>query len=620
MDFLTKNIEAIQKHRPLLYRTLSNYFKTKPSPTPLIEDGGFTNIEISTETGAKKFYTETPDKTWLESLKLSKIENARIVIMHGFGLGYHLEKYFSTVPTTVKHTLLVEKNIALFATALKLTDFISYIKRDDVEFFIGVPQDEFKRYLIDYLLNQERLIYGEKIGHFYLSPSLTLDGPYYVSFAGALNDALDATRNAHTAPPEDNFIGLFNIIHNLDRIKKSATIFPLKGKLAGFTGLLIGAGPSLAEHVDQIKTHRDKFIIGCCDAALQSMLSHGIHPDFVTCSERVVLQKYLFENLPKDFHAPLFTLPSLHPEIYANYPGPVVLLGRLATFGNWLWPDLDVNPGLGVSTVTHEVLTYLGCDKIYMLGQHYAFDRDTDAAYTPGVSDYLNNSDAFNIKTLTCEVAGNDGRPIKTKILWKNFLTEIQDYILKAKVPTYYVIDKSRGAAIKHATRLEPAAFWQQAAAFKAIQKDDLLKKLIEAALPDKAEQTRLDNLIQSTRTYLEKIISQNYLAMENISDDFFNSLLTHYTTDDLFNAYPKHHRSWEEKRLSLIAIDKNSFYLFVNCVFGPSHIKSLREREKLHVTKETIVPYLYDHFLKTLEWFHHLGSWAMRLKTLLRD
>ncbi|HMX58432.1 MAG TPA: DUF115 domain-containing protein [Leptospiraceae bacterium] len=173
-----------------------------------------------------------------------------------------------------------------------------------------------------------------------------------------------------------------------------ASILSYKDCLKGTPGMLVGAGPSLRRSRELLHAAHGKSYILACDTAAKVLLRFGIEPDGVATldAQKHTIFHFLGADLKKvTLFADLVCNPLVfrHAEIgdvvfstTAKYiTGHDGTINREATPGTEhaeaiFGPVGDVQSGGSVATTGFEILRYLGCDPILLIG--------LDMAYTGG--------------------------------------------------------------------------------------------------------------------------------------------------------------------------------------------------------------------------------------------
>lgn len=153
----------------------------------------------------------------------------------------------------------------------------------------------------------------------------------------------------------------------------------LFGSQPGSTVLVAAAGPTLADHYDWLREHRDLPLIAV-DAALRPLLDAGITPTVVVCIDgsRDGILPYFDGNLGALTEVPLVYFPAVHPDVLERWPGP-----RLAAYSDHelyheamkRWPKGTL---FASGTVTHaavDLAVRMGARDVHLLGTDFCFAR-----------------------------------------------------------------------------------------------------------------------------------------------------------------------------------------------------------------------------------------------------
>ena len=138
------------------------------------------------------------------------------------------------------------------------------------------------------------------------------------------------------------------------------------------TGVLIAAGPSLADSVEELRgLDRSKHDIVVVDMALGFLLKAGIRPDYVICSDASVEIARTLEvpGIPEDL--PLLLSVVVHPETGASWKGPVHWFTTASNIFDrdiheWMEQDHKVSSGVPCSLVPGGNVASLGLS--FLLG------------------------------------------------------------------------------------------------------------------------------------------------------------------------------------------------------------------------------------------------------------
>lgn len=591
-DYLSKNLESLQKFRPELYARIAAHCRHS--------------------IGSFRLEGDDPRTALAASRELSRFEYPKIVICHGTGQGHALKDFLELRPRTVRHVVVVEKNMDLFIHSLKWHDFSELFAREDFEFLIAIPQDELPDWFLTYLLSREdRLICSDHVENYYFKPSLDRDGAYHVQVVQALKQAVkQISDKGQFAPGEDNWRGFINIVRNRSSLEKYPLISSFANFFAGRRALLIGAGPSLAAEMENIRRYRDKFFIMACDAAVVPLQKNGIDPDFMVTAERLARVAHLFEGLDPASRVVLFTLPSVHPQVLEQLHGPVVFLKRHASFGSWLWPDVSLPcVPLGVSSVGYAALRMMGFSEVYMLGQNLSLAQDSETTHVSGASDYLLSATKLLTEYDQVDTFSYTGAPLKTLRLWHRVIAEFEEMIRETPaVHCHHVIDPEKGTRVEGARQISPEAFWKEAKNFPEIG----LERLAFAKKMATSRGINIDGRLLALKDYLEKLRDECLIFMDRISRDYQDSLDV-MDLETMWRLLEDKLAEWRQWQDCLRKLDEWHYVNFICCLFSSTHVSLMAEREARVPRPESVNLYLMMHVFKTVEWAQKLLSWTGR-------
>lgn len=623
MDFLEKNLTAIGRHKPGLFSVLRSCLAgTAPNGEFRLTDcgGGWMNLEIRDPSGKNSpLYPAHPREATRRALESLSSPAPALVVLNGFGLGYHFMEFMREKPGSVRAVAVVEESAWSFVQALRLHDLTPFFASEEVEFLVGSSPVDFSGVATRFLTRHGRVIFASRIGYLHFEPALAVSGPYYLAFAETLTRAVTQVKEAFSAPGEDNFRALLNVTRNRALLENLPAVSSLEGALRDCPAFLIGSGPSLEPEIAALKRYRDRAVVAAVDAAVKPLLKHGITPDLVVSTERVAVTKHLFDGLPRDLAAPLFALPSSHPDTLASYPGPAVLLRRPATFGAWLWPDAkdDALP-LGVTPAACVILRRLGCSEIALLGQDLSWPAGHSEGYADGTSAYAAGSAKDALNAIPCLVPNYSGADVATTLGWKNALSELESLIPTFGIPVRHVIAADRGAKIRGAVRTDPAVYWEEISGRKPLPAvAGRLSGAVSEAMA-KAPLGSLRELFLKTAVGLENFIAGMRETLETMSSDY------HDRVNDRDAAafrpeFPAMLAKWRRLEEDLIERDAPLFYFFINMMAGGGYISHLSAREALPPDLGRPVLSLFHYLVKTVDWGNDAAAWAGRALHLLR-
>ena len=191
-----------------------------------------------------------------------------------------------------------------------------------------------------------------------------------------------------------------NLYANVTTAIGSASINELRNAYRGQAAVVLGAGPSLADHIGAVASFQksgEPTLIIAVDTALSTCRLHGVEPDFVVTVDAQPINYYHLADSaptsagrgnprtrprtgPHGARNPVLILdPAASPLAARRWVGPVIITGNplpLATGLNEICgksePD-QLSYGGSVSTNAYDLALYLGCTAILLVGQDLSF-------------------------------------------------------------------------------------------------------------------------------------------------------------------------------------------------------------------------------------------------------
>ncbi|NRA37772.1 MAG: motility associated factor glycosyltransferase family protein, partial [Planctomycetes bacterium] len=147
----------------------------------------------------------------------------------------------------------------------------------------------------------------------------------------------------------DSFIGLEHASANAKTLLPSPTIGEMKSYFGDRPIISIAAGPSLQNHIEQLKDLQDHCVLIACDAVLPGLIDAGIEPHFVTPLERVA-QNAKFLAAAQGTRTIYAGLPVVPPFGVDYFDQRCISLYAGDRLYNWLYPHNDYYINTGTST------------------------------------------------------------------------------------------------------------------------------------------------------------------------------------------------------------------------------------------------------------------------------
>lgn len=189
---------------------------------------------------------------------------------------------------------------------------------------------------------------------------------------------------------ERHIIQLRNLASNLIHLDRTFCVYQLAALAPGTPAVIVGSGPSLDDHIDDLKAMQHRVWILATNSALRPLLQQGIAVDFTVGVEFRDPEATL-ADLPTGTLPRAVLLVSCHPGFFKP-PWTSILVGYHAEFpaarclfGEQL--DPPVLCGGNVSTLALTTAFILGSRHIALMGHDLAFrDKKKYAAQSPGIT------------------------------------------------------------------------------------------------------------------------------------------------------------------------------------------------------------------------------------------
>jgi hypothetical protein len=292
-------------------------------------------------------------------------------------LGYDTLFYTEQISKaySTEHILIIEKDPSIFRLAMQTVDLTQLLKHPNIHLALGKYEDDLFNECVNYLMKEQKYYLLRAFNFIYNMAVFKVDFDYY-------KDAMEIFRRASLYTlmyfgndAKDSFIGINNMMANLDVIINNPGINMLKDKFKGIPAVCVATGPSLDKNLELVRSLQDKAVIIAADASLRPMLNKGIKPHMVTSLEREMAIVDLFKDIPAEQYDDVYLCgcPVLYNEVYQTYAGPTIIAYRQFDHFKWLGIDrgmLEIK--LSSGNMNFKIAEYLGCDPIILIGQDLA--------------------------------------------------------------------------------------------------------------------------------------------------------------------------------------------------------------------------------------------------------
>lgn len=387
-------------------------------------------------------------------------DDRHFFLLMGIGLGYALFETVRRYPQS--RMLVIEHDARIFKRALETFDFVPYIKNPNVEFIVAVKFPALPRLFLNGFARNDNDLYLPGLRLVQNQRVVAYSKDYYATAARVFTQCVKNYWEVYVGNDyRDALKGMRYVLANLKDVSRLLSLEPYTERYKGATGIVVSSGPSLDASLDFLRDVQDRALLICADSALKKLLANGIKPFGVACVERDDINAELFQGFDIPDDIVLFAPPVLKPVTFATYPGPIVTFFRRAyPFPGLpgLLPCRDF--GISCSHLSYQVLNWLDCARIALVGQDLAYDRDSGKSHFSGVIDFAENQYAPQTRAFEPD---NNGGTIPTSrdwMLFRDFFEELYA-VNRSSHELVNVIDARRGLLIKGVSRVDPESFFK---------------------------------------------------------------------------------------------------------------------------------------------------------------
>lgn len=454
MDYYIQNIKCMRAHKPYLLKAIENNEtfsdnKLDSVDSIITKDG---NKAVVVEYKSKAYRLNSSyrpieeAKRWADNYKITNINT--VINMFGLGNGMFAQALMAKMNDST-YMLIYEPSIEIFEHTLRNYDIRDIISHERIYIFIeGYNSDDFRR-----VSNSLTSITN-------LSSQIQCTHPVYdsifmesaVKFYKSLKDSYTTEVINTNTVIKLGRRNIDNVFSNLAFLKESSSVTELKKMIPdNVPAIIVAAGPSVEESIEDLKRAKGRAVIFAVDSILRFLLNSGVEPDFVLCIDPNKSVRHFTRETPVT--TPLITYMESNNAVLNIHKGKKVFCSQ-----NKLVEDIyrqvgkippSVQPSGSVALVALSVCIKLGIKDIILVGQDLAYkDNQTHAGRIKRV-EYNKDTDV--------ELEGINGEMVRSRYDWKEFVIRYEDIIVQN--PKLTIIDaKQYGAKIKGTKVMDFAA------------------------------------------------------------------------------------------------------------------------------------------------------------------
>ena len=349
------------------------------------EKGNLGKPTLSVNLDGDKIYLHSNYDPQYEAARLienydGKVHEYEYVLFYGIGLGLHVREFMHKYPTMLFS--LYEPCQAVFLAYLNYGSLSELPLRNLKQIYLEKDDNDVEQNLSD-LLN---IALNKRVLLVTLPCYERVFKDKFEKFIVMFREVIGTKRFSLNTNLAFEKYWTINSLANLPYVVETPNILRDVDKqfFAGKPALIVAAGPSLAEEIDNIRTIKESglayvFSVG---SAINALLAHEILPHAActydpTTENAQVFQKVIADGISE---IPLIFGSSVGYETLTNYPGRKLhMLTNQDSVAPFFLTNADselldiVHDAPSIAVVTLELLLKLGCNPIILVGQNLAF-------------------------------------------------------------------------------------------------------------------------------------------------------------------------------------------------------------------------------------------------------
>ena len=402
-----KNMKVLKKRMPNLFEAINSCPESDCEYIVSDAKSGAKTLAIKKDGKIYQVHSKyDPVKESDQQLVNAKLVNPKIMMILGFGLGYNLRSALKTYGNQNLYTLVVEKDIKAFKTALENVDITDLLDNPKCIWVVGIrPSETFV--VLNELIKKVGITLQLFLKTFqaFDNPVLTkVYGDYHQHILKCFKDAAFNIIFNYGNCPQDSMIGLQSIMDNMSLILRSPGIQDMFGRFNKVPGILVSTGPSLDKNIEDLKLAEGKCVMIAADSALRTLNKHNIVPHAAVSVERIEHVATMFKELPEEYKSKIWlaACPVILKHSYDAWNGPKIISYRNFAHFEWIQvPKGTLTTGPSCSNLGFKILEAMGCDPIILVGQDCSFAsaEKTHADGAPAVTNlHLKQENLYKVK------------------------------------------------------------------------------------------------------------------------------------------------------------------------------------------------------------------------------
>ncbi|AZT90571.1 DUF115 domain-containing protein [Caldicellulosiruptor changbaiensis] len=452
-----------------------------------------------------------------DSIEINQWKSDIIIVFIGFGTGNFIRRILDALPDD-GILIIIEPSYEILNKVF-FSESFEDILIDERVFFIIDNGSEKLINIIEEIIPWELSLRLKNLVH-----------PFYKKYFGVYVEKIENRLDEFRIIKETEIKTIFysshvikkNMLANLIFIPESNLGNTWENYFKGIPAIIIGAGPSLDNDINELKKAKGKAILIAVGRVLKRLLQMGVIPDFVVSVDYSERNYNFFKEIDYS-NIPLVYGIGVNSNILKNHTGKKILMLTAAdSFVNKLLAKMGYEYNLfkgggSVSCFAYEFTRVLGANPIILVGHDFAF---TDNKVYSNISLHEGEKNEIREDELLW-VESNDGRKVATNKIYFGFLKWFENEIEKDKEKIRVINVSERGAKIRGTIVMRLGTVIEEYC-YKTINIEKYMNTMSHEYLIDKEIYIKLLNEVKNQLSEL-KLIGEIGI---NICNQFFEKVI----------------------------------------------------------------------------------------------
>ncbi|WAM37251.1 motility associated factor glycosyltransferase family protein [Caldicellulosiruptor acetigenus] len=381
----------------------------------------------------------------VDSIEINQLKSNDIIVFIGFGTGNFIRRILKSLSED-SILIIIEPSYELLNEVFCSESFEDILTDDRVFLIIDNGSEKLIN-IIEEVIPWELSLRLKNLVH-----------PFYKECFGAYIERIKNRLDEFRIIKETEIKTIFysshvikkNMLANLIFIPESSLGNKLENYFKDIPAIIIGAGPSLDNNINELKKAKGKAILIAVGRVLKRLLQVGVIPDFVVSVDYSEKNYNFFKGINYSNIMLVYGM-GINFNILKNHNGKKILMLTTAdSCVNKLLAEMGYEyklfkGGGSVSCFAYEFARVIGANPIILVGQDFAF---TDNKVYSNISLHEGEKNEIREDELLW-VESNDGRKVATNKIYFGFLKWFENEIEKDQEKIRVINVSERGAKIE---------------------------------------------------------------------------------------------------------------------------------------------------------------------------